>query len=351
MLLQMVFFRRSLEDLPTYYPQMVHNKCRVKIQRKCKQIKKDRKSKTPEESPWNLPDFPNPRRKSCSYCRIIPEIPHNSLTCPVRLATEGKVSRPKKLLMDLVDRTQGKERIKPLINHFENFCNVNNESKKDVLAFEYRRELYKEGKPRAAKTFQSFHKNPSQLLIKPLSPRKSASRSVRTGQSWNKSRDDFAYMKQKGVPVLAPPGETEMYRWSQSPMNITFSMRSLCGQYKSKYSAPTRPVKPTQADWSNKEEKIQMKNKYRRDISSWKNSLRPAPGSQTLGVPRLPETVNPNVISASYPYQNVLAHSIVDARDIIKENLLKNKVPSGIVKVHTHAADGCDGFGSWDLAS
>ena len=113
--------------------------------------------------------------------------------------------------------------------------------------------------------------------------------------SWNKSRSDFAYMTQKGVPVLAPPGETDMFRWSQSPLNISFSLRSLCGQYTSEYTAPSKPVKPTQDDWSSKEEKYEMKRTYRKEISSWKNSLRPAPGSQTLGVPRIPETVNPRM--------------------------------------------------------
>ena len=341
----------SVEDLPPYYPDLVHSRCRVKVQRRCKQSKKDKKNKKPEEGRWTLPDFPNPRRKSCSYCKIVPEVPHNSLTCPVRLSKEERVHRPRKPLMDLVDRTQAKERIQPLIDHFENYCEVKHERKKDVLAFEYRRELFKEGKYRAAKTFESFHRNPSQILIKPLSPRKTASRTVMSGMSWNKSRSDFAYMTQKGVPVLAPPGETDMFRWSQSPLNISFSLRSLCGQYTSEYTAPSKPVKPTQDDWSSKEEKNEMKRTYRKEYSSWENSLRPAPGSQTLGVPRIPETVNPSVISSSYPYQNVLAYSIVDARDIIKKNLVKNKVPHGTVKVATHASDGCNGFGSWHLSS
>ena len=75
------------------------------------------------------------------------------------------------------------------------------------------------------------------------------------------SRNDFAYMTQHGLPVLAPPEETDIYRWSQSPMNISFSMRSLCGQYNSEYTAPTKPVKPTQVDWSNKEEKVELKRR------------------------------------------------------------------------------------------
>ena len=90
--------------------------------------------------------------------------------------------------MNLSDKKQGKERIQSLIEHFEQFCKAEGESEKDVLAFQYRRELNKEGKIKAAKTFESFHHNPSQILIKPLSPRKTASRSVMMGASWNKSR-------------------------------------------------------------------------------------------------------------------------------------------------------------------
>ena len=54
-------------------------------------------------------------------------------------------------MMELVDRTQGKEIIKPLINFFDNYCADNKENKKDVLAFEYRRELFKEGKYQCSK--------------------------------------------------------------------------------------------------------------------------------------------------------------------------------------------------------
>ena len=90
--------------------------------------------------------------------------------------------------MELSDRKQGKERIQPLIDKFENLCEIEKESPMDVLAFEYRRELIKEGKVKAARTFESFHKNPSQILIMTLSPRKTASRSVMNGVSWNKSR-------------------------------------------------------------------------------------------------------------------------------------------------------------------
>ena len=100
----------------------------------------------------------------------MPVVPHNSLTCPVRLANENegaKGARKKKPLMDLVDRRQGKGRIQGLIGYFDEFCSLNNEVKKDVLAFEYRRELNNRGKYRAAKTFDSFHHKPSQILVKP----------------------------------------------------------------------------------------------------------------------------------------------------------------------------------------
>ena len=185
-----------MEDLPPYFPNFVHNKCRLKIQRRLKFIKQEKRNKRSVD-PWSLPDFPNPKRKMCGFCRVIRDIPHNSLTCPLRLAKENNVRRrPKKPLMDLVDRKQGKERIKPLIEQFENYCSVNSEKKKDILAFEYRRELFKEGKYKAAKTFESFHINRSHIVIKTLSPRKTASRSVRAGLSWNKSRNAWAYMAQ-----------------------------------------------------------------------------------------------------------------------------------------------------------
>ena len=133
--------------------------------------------------------------------------------------------------MKLSDRKQGKERIKPLIDLIENYCEANGEDLKDVLACLYRKELNNRGKYRGAKNFEKFDKNPSLILVKPLSPRKTASWSVMSGRSWNKSREDFAYMTQQGLPVLAGPGETDLYRWSISPMNVNFSMESIDGEF------------------------------------------------------------------------------------------------------------------------
>ena len=194
---------------------------------------------------------------------------------------QSKPGKPKRPLMSLVDRKQGKMRIKPLVDYFEEFCKDNNENKKDVLAFEYRRELYLEGKPKSAKTFERFHKQPSQILVKPFSPRKVASRAVVTGTSWNKSRDEFTYFSQHGVPVLAGPGETDMYRWSISPMNVSFSMESLDGQFKTEYEAPVKPIKPCKEDWTNREEKDRLKKDYAKKITEWKNKLRKALTNKT----------------------------------------------------------------------
>ena len=166
----------------------------MKVQRQAKAAKKSIRSmgsvKYEESGQVQIfPHFPSPRRKKCGFCHLYPDPPHNSLTCPDRLATDRKkAGRRKKPLMDLSDKKQGKERIQSLIDKFEEFCVVEGEAQKDVAAFQYRRLLNKEGKVRAAKTFESFHKNPSQILIKPLSPRKTASRSVMNGVSWNKSR-------------------------------------------------------------------------------------------------------------------------------------------------------------------
>ena len=253
--------------------------------------------------------------------------------------------------MSLVDRLQGKARIQPIIDFFEEFCSVNNENKKDVLAFEYRRQLHIEGKQKSARTFESFHKQPSQILVKPLSPRKTASRAVMTGMSWNKSRDEYTYLSQKGLHVLAGPCETDLYRWSISPMNVSFTMESLDGQFKADYVAPIKPVKPSNVDWSNRQEKETLKKNYAKKLTLWKNKLRPVTGSLSLGSPTTPESVKPNILSASYPYANVLAHSLYDSRHIIKENILKHGIPAGDVNIHTHASDGCDGFGNWDLIS
>ena len=187
--------RLNVYEFPEFYPKYVHAKCRVRIQRQAKAAKENIRKAGVQKHEENftvqtLPDFPNPKRKKCGFCQIFPDPPHNSLTCPDRLAKQqqGKGGRRKKPLMELSDRKQGKARIQPLIDKFENFCEIEKESPKDVLAFEYRRELIKEGKVKAARTFESFHKNPSQILIMPLSPRKTASRSVMNGVSWNKSR-------------------------------------------------------------------------------------------------------------------------------------------------------------------
>ena len=85
--------------------------------------------------------------------------------------------------MDLVDRKQGKERISELVEYFDGFCLAKNETKSDVLAFEYRRELKKAGKYKEAKTFEKYHRNPSLVIVQPLSPRKTASHSVMFGMS------------------------------------------------------------------------------------------------------------------------------------------------------------------------
>ena len=254
--------------------------------------------------------------------------------------------------MELSDRKQGKQRISPLIEYFENYCESNGEDKKDVLAFEYRRELNNLGQYKAAKSFERFHKNPSMILVQPLSPRKTASRSVMSGMSWNKSREQFTYMSQQGLPVLAGPGETDLYRWSISPMNVSFHMESIDGNYETEYKAPEMPLKPTKEDWTNRVERSEVKKLYARKKSAWKNQLRPIPGSESLGAPNAPEVVKPNLVSASYPYPNILAHSIYDSREGIVKHLEDNKVkPGTVVEAHTHASDGCDGFGSWDLIS
>ena len=89
--------------------------------------------------------------------------------------------------MSLNNRGQGKERIKEVVDFFDKYCDINQEDKKDVIAFEYRRLLFVEGTPKSAQTFESFHHQPSQILVKPLSPRNTASRIVVFGQSWIKS--------------------------------------------------------------------------------------------------------------------------------------------------------------------
>ena len=253
--------------------------------------------------------------------------------------------------MKLSDRKQGKERIKPLIDLIENYCEVNGEDLKDVLAFLYRKELNNRGKYRGAKNFEKFDKNPTLMMVKPLSPRKTASWGVMSGRSWNKTREDFAYMTQQGLPVLAGPGETDLYRWSISPMNVNFSMESIDGEFKTEYKAPEKPAKPTKENWTNRHERAEAKRMYAKKLSNWKNKLRPIPGTESLGAPGAPEVVKPNIVSASYPYPNILAHGIFDSRDIIIKTLEANKVEHGTLKVHTHASDGCDGFGSWDLIS
>ena len=174
----------------------MHSRCRVKLQRKAQSCKLSIRSKGWQKhlSTWHyetLPEFPKPAsaKRKCGYCKLVPEPAHNSLTCPLRLSVEepGRKGAPKKPLMSLVNTGQGKHRIKELVDFFDDYCKIHQEDKKDVLAFEYRRQLYIEGKPKSAKTFESFHHQPSQILVKPLSPRKTASRIVVSGQSWNKS--------------------------------------------------------------------------------------------------------------------------------------------------------------------
>ena len=135
-----------------------------------------------------LPEFlQKPQSRKCGFCKEIPVPVLNSLTCPLRInhshGHHQGTGRPRKPLMELTDRKQGKERIKPLLDFFELFCETNKEDKKDVLAFQYRRELNNRGKYREAKNFDSFNQNPSLMMVKPLSPRKTASRSVMSGMS------------------------------------------------------------------------------------------------------------------------------------------------------------------------
>ena len=337
----------------------MHQICRRALVRKSAKVKLSvkNKGKAKHAETWKyetLPKFDQPKSRMCGFCKEFPTPPHNSLTCPLRLdhdQSKQRAGRPKKPLMNLADRRQGKERIKPLLEFFENYCETNDEDKKDILAFEYRRELNKSGEYRAAKTFEKFHKKPSLMLVQPLSPRKTASRSVMSGLSWNKSREQYTYMSQHGLPVLAGPGETDLYRWSISPMNVSYSMESIDHKFKSEYKAPEQPTKPTKENWTNRHERSEEKKLYARKLTAWKNKLRPVSGSHSLGAPTAPEAVKPNIVSASYPYPNVLAHSIYDSREIILKKLEENKVKPGILKVHTHASDGCDGFGDWDLCS
>ena len=269
-----------MESLPTHFPKYVHYKCKTKLKRHvtAHRVSKQSKTRVKHEQIWEnkeLPNFPKPaHRKMCGFCKVVPSIPHNSLTCPKRLAKQSTPGKPKRPLMSLVDRKQGKERIKDLVDFFDGFCKSNNENKKDVTAFLYRRQLNIEGKPKSARTFDSFHKQPSQILVKPFSPRKTASRAIMTGTSWNKSRDEYTFFSQMGVPVLAGPGETDMYRWGISPMNVSFSMESLDAKFKTEYEAPVKPLKPSRVDWTNREEKETLKKNYAKKRTEWKNSLR-----------------------------------------------------------------------------
>ena len=92
-----------------------------------------------------LPEFPKPvsLKRKCGFCKVVPDPVHNSLTCPVRLSMEkpGGRGAPKKPLMSLSNRGQGKSRIRDLVDYFDRYCEVNQEDRKDVLAFEYRRQL------------------------------------------------------------------------------------------------------------------------------------------------------------------------------------------------------------------
>ena len=84
-----------------------------------------------------LPEFPKPAssKRKCGYCKLVPEPAHNSLTCPLRLSVEkpGRRGAPKKPLMSLNNRGQGKERIKELVDFFDKYCDINQEDKKDVM--------------------------------------------------------------------------------------------------------------------------------------------------------------------------------------------------------------------------
>ena len=221
--------------------------------------------------PEKLPSFPKPgsMRRKCGYCKVVPDPVHNSLTCPLQLQQSGRKGATKKPLMSLTNRTQGKQRIRELVDMFDNFCEVNNEDKKDVLAFEYRRTLYNDGKPRSAKTFESFHQQPSQILVQPPSPRKTAGRVVVTGQSWNESRDNFTYTNQHGLPVYAGPSGTDLYRWSVSPMNVSYQMESIDKKFRTKYKAPEKPDKD---DWTSVESRLFLRLVTRRKKINLQNS-------------------------------------------------------------------------------
>ena len=76
-------------------------------------------------------------------------------------------------------------------------------------------------------------------------------------------------MTQQGLPVFASPSETDLYRWSISPMNVGFKMESLDHQFKTEYVAPEKPVKPNKNDWTNKAEMSNEKKLYAKKLSAY----------------------------------------------------------------------------------
>ena len=90
-------------------------------------------------------------------------------------------------------------------------------------------------------------------------------------------------------------------------------------------------MKPDKDDWTDKDERPELKKVYAKKLRKWKQELKPITGNNSLGAPRNPEAVKANLISASYPYPNLLAHSLYDARSVIKSSFAENSIEPGIV--------------------
>ena len=131
------FFLVEPAKLPEHFPKDIHKNCVRGLERKAKKAQALVRSKGREGWQFeSLPSFPNPKRRKCGFCKEFPDPVHNSLTCPLRTSRDRstlRTGRPRRPLMDLVDRKQGKDRIKNLVEYFDSFCLENSENKKDNI--------------------------------------------------------------------------------------------------------------------------------------------------------------------------------------------------------------------------
>jgi hypothetical protein len=210
------FYQIDVQSEPDFLPKNLHRYCFQSLERKFKKFCKNKKEKVPDGIPL-LPAFVQKGQQKCTGCNKY-NTGHNRASCN-EVSSQKSVRKKRRQLMDLANRDQGNARSKDWLAYTEKFCKDNGEDLKDLLAFNLRRCLYREGLVTKAENLDKIMRGQT-TNFDPLSHRTSWSRTICSNRSYNQYRDYWRFGRQHDKQILASPGKVDVEKFRVTQKNV-----------------------------------------------------------------------------------------------------------------------------------